>query len=348
MQTQSDKRYLNFSLVMLGDTITNPQAGLSKILDYAIVAYSEKCRRPWKSALVQLLYCMARNKGTALSSAVSAISRRGDVQELAGEVDGAFIGHDAAANYPEAMLDIYSVQELPFTDAEKESLVQWLALNDAASFFGIGIRGHKMILDSAAQARHQQDAHEIKYGNDASASVPFEYFRETWDAMRTATDAPEHTELMRIFRMVCAVRSLIGKKSMVRTTKDMLRARCIGGKSVSVGQAIATNSPAIATELELLQSRKRFDRLLDVGAMRGFYSKLGIDRCIYLSTDPIETIGKAASKMPTSRAEYKRQSKTRRDKIIEARRTDTKGHQGGSIGGSIGGSFNKSFNKAIQ
>jgi hypothetical protein len=119
---------------------------------------------------------------------------------------------------------------------------------------------------------------------------------------------------MRVFRCVAAARSLVGKKHFVGVTKDMLRARMIGGKSPSVAASLAQGAPELKAELDELQSRKRFDRLLTLAASRGFFGKFGKGRRIYLSTedkDPVALAGRVRTRFDRL-TEYRERERTAR------------------------------------
>jgi hypothetical protein len=216
---------------------------------------------------------------------------------------------------------------------EAEALVFWIALRDSASFFGRMILDSEGVVADAREAQAEIENHASEFGPLVSASCPASYFFETAD---NAADP----EAMRLFRMVCAVRSLVGAKKVTGTTKAMLAARCIGAKSPAVAEALASMSEPVREELDALRSRKRFDRILAEGAIRNFYGKLGHGRRVYLSTT--ETDPKRLGALIDGK--FNRQAAYRM-REAEARAA-VKGQQGGSKGGSKGGSFNKPLIKA--
>ena len=127
------------------------------------------------------------------------------------------------------------------------------------------------------------DEHKRRFGALTCCSIDTEYLFETMKSC-TVDDG-------RIFRMVCAVRSLIGAKIFTGTVKDMIRARMVGAKIPHIASILASEDPAIAEEMETLESRKRFDRLMGKCFERGFFCKVAAGRRIYLSTkikDPVE------------------------------------------------------------
>ncbi len=295
MQTQSDKRFLNFPLVMLGDTITNPRDGLDKILNYAIVDYSRHCRRTWKQAFAQIVYCRCRNKDVGFSAKVDKLLRRPDVKDfLGGYTEGGSVVGDcfAAGGYNpndgahSRMIEAIDNSGIEFNDAEQAAIVDCMAVIDAAHYLGFTIVGSiDGINEGASKSRLDLEAFQREHGHDASASIPVEYFKDILNIVRKPDNERNTAAEMRLFRMVAAVRSLIGGKALTGTTKDMLRARCIGGKSPKVASAILKKSPELISESNELKSRWKFDKVLNEGGTRGFYTNVGMYRRIFLSTE---------------------------------------------------------------
>ena len=193
------------------------------------------------------------------------------------------------------------------TDRERQAVVSFVALRDAAHFFGRILTDYDAVTQSAARSRQAASEHESRHGKDATASVPADYLFEMLDSQPTLDD-------MRVFRCVAAARSLVGKKHFVGVTKDMLRARMIGGKSPSVAADMAARSPAIAAELAALSSRKRFDRIFTTAAARGFFGKCGMGRRVYLSIEHKDPVALASCvKTRFDRlTEYKERERTAR------------------------------------
>lgn len=294
MQTQSDKRFLNFPLVMLGDTITNPRDGLDKILNYAIVEYSPHCRRTWQQAFAQIIYCKYRKKGVNFSAKVNKLFRRDDVEAfLEGGYEGgnvldecfAMMGHNAPDGVNNQMIESINDSGVEFNDQEQKAIVDCMAMIDAGHYLGFTLGNIDAVQEGARKARLELLAFQREHGHDASASIPVKYFQDTWNVVQKPDNEQNIITEMRLFRMVAAVRSLIGGKALTGTTKDMLRARCIGGKSPKVASAILKKSPALIKESSELESRWKFDKVLNEGGTRGFYTSVGMYRRIFLSTE---------------------------------------------------------------
>ena len=142
---------------------------------------------------------------------------------------------------------------------------------------------------------------------------------------------------------------MVGKKHFVGVTKDMLRARMIGGKSPSVAASLAQGAPELKAELDELQSRKRFDRLLTLAASRGFFGKVGMGRRVYLSIehkDPVALAGRVRTRFDRL-TEYRERERTARNPQLYTVTLPVFATRRGTIGDTIGGIKGYSFNKSL-
>ena len=291
MQTQSDKRFLNFPLSMLADTVSNPKDGMSKILRYAIVEYSPRCRRTWEQAFAKMVYCKYRKKSVCFSAKINKLIRRDDVKEfLEGEYEGGNIVDDCFAppnddGFEGKLIEAFNDSGVEFDNEEQAAIIDCMAVIDAEDYLGFTGGDIDTVHEGARKARLEIEAFQREHGHDASASIPVKYFQDTWNIVFKPDNEQTTITEMRLFRMVAAVRSLIGEKTMTGTTKDMLRARCIGGKSPKVASAIVKKSPDLIKESTELESRWKFDKVLNEGGTRGFYTNVGMYRRIFLSTE---------------------------------------------------------------
>jgi hypothetical protein len=273
-------KFVNFPLFLIQDTLTDPKDAMEKIACFVLVEYAKRCQRDYKEGLVQACYQAQQKPDLTFSRDVARIMERDDVDEFA------WTHFDPDLPWPIGAKDeSYALfvlkndpTECEMDAAEQAALVAWLALRDSAHYFNRRIHDFDSLFRSSSKAKIKIDKHEQAHGPLAFATCPADYFFETWK--KTAD-----IEAMRLFRCVCAVRSVIGKKPFTGTTKDMLRARMIGAKTPAIAKAMAADSLAIRTELDSLASRSRFDRILTEGAVRKFYCKFGIGRRVYLSTE---------------------------------------------------------------
>ena len=290
-------RYVNFPLVLLSTTYADAKAGLSMIAFYALATYARNRRRTPLDALVQLAYHLLRSPKNDLPKAVRKIAERPVVADVLTSMEGFFGAPEGFVESAKAFLEDC---RLGLSPADGEALVDWLALRDAASFHQCRITGYDLVIGTAQRAGRIVLAHEYDNGRDAPASLPSNYFLEVCNSNPTLED-------MRLLRMVAAVRSLVGAKRFTGSTKDMIRARMLGGKSPAVARGLVERNPDLRAEHEAMQSRYRFDRIIDDGAVRGFYQKVGAGRRVYLSTaakDPAE-LHRMIQKKPALRKAYR-------------------------------------------
>ncbi len=308
----SDKqsRFVNYPISMLAETIADPKRGLTAIACFAFAEYAKHCERDFESAFAQMAY-LARSQNAVLPKAVRAFLARRDVAELVEAISQEAWG-PGAGDYPAGAADMVRDYPPETTDRERQAVVSFVALRDAAHFFGRKITDYDAVTQSAARSRQAVSEHETRHGKDATASVPADYFFEVLDSQPTLDD-------MRILRVVAAVRSLVGAKTVCGSTKAMIAARMIGAKSPVVAADMAARDPAIAAELAALSSRTRFDRISTTAAARRFFGKCGMGRRVYLSVEHKDPVALAACvKTRFSRmAEYK--ERERRARAAEKR-----------------------------
>jgi len=275
--TMNQKKYLNFPIFMLNATITDPRDGMTAIESYSIYSFAMRLSAGCHHALVQAAYVKTRRPDENLPANVRRIMARTDITEFVESCDQeAWLDPDGFTTGATAML---KESDIRLDSDEQASLETWLKLRDALKYFNRIVKNYDGFKRRCEELQTAIDRHASTTGKLAPANVPADYFYET-------LQNPANIEAMRLFRMVCAVRSLIGKKKFTGTTKDMLRARMIGAKTTALAATVAAGNRVIKREMAALQSRKRFDRILTEAAVRGFFTKLGMGRRIYLSTDP--------------------------------------------------------------
>lgn len=320
----SKNRFVNFPLFMIAQTHTTPEQGMRAIANYVIVEFARSCERDYKTAFIQACYQSKRHPELDFPQDVAAIMADPDVAEVAEAVCGEGWSSDGTG-LGEGAMEIIDPVTAGMDADEQEALVKWCALRDAAHFFNHTIHNFDGLIERSKRIKAEIDKHAQAHGPLVSASCPADYFNET--VSKTAD-----VEAMRMFRTVCAVRSLIGSKRFCGTTKDMLRARMIGAKSPAVATTISSQSKAVKTEQDALASRKRFDRILTDGAVRGFYGKYGKGRRVYLSLvvrDPAP-LAAMVQKRFGQRAEY-----LAREAAARGSKGAPRGQHGGQHGGQL-------------
>ena len=303
--SEKQSRFVNYPISMLAETIADPKRGLTAIACFAFAEYAKHCGRDFPAAFAQVAY-LARSKGATMPAAVKALLARRDLTELVEAISQEAWG-PGVDEYQQNAADMVRDYPPETTDRERQAVVEFVALRDAAHFFGREITDYDAVMQSAARSRQAASEHESRHGKDATASVPAGYLFEMLDSQPTLDD-------MRVFRCVAAVRSLVGAKSVCGSTKAMIAARMVGAKSPVVAADMAARSPAIWAELAALSSRKRFDRIFTTAATRGFFGKCGMGRRVYVSVkyqDPVELASCAKTRFDRL-TEYKERERTAR------------------------------------
>jgi hypothetical protein len=269
MPRDEAKRFVNFPLVLLAETITSPEAGMIRLGSFAMVDYADRFCQPTEAeAIVQLAYAARRRE--RLPAALQRAAARDSFAEYVASLDEAWVGNGAGTDFIENAIDLLGNRRELLDDAEAEAAVVWCGTRRAVRFFAEHFTfksSYETLRDRFTDMQRLVDNHQRAHGALCLASVPVDYFKQ---AGLSAGDP----DAMRLFRMVCAVRSLVGKKPFVGTTKNMIRARMIGAKSPAVARALTADSEPLREELDAMGSRKRFDRLMEECTRREFFCRV--------------------------------------------------------------------------
>ena len=299
---------------MLAKTHTDPKNGMKEIEYYCFHTFAKSCRRNWIQAFIQAIYVQHRQKDVRLPYDVKEILERDEIEEYAETVinENWEDGSDFT-RYTEGELlaadDGYFSLGFELSEDEKETLIEWDSLRSAADYFGWRIKGYDYYFSQKTNIFENLSLHEKSFGKLAPASCPMDYFYE-------CQEQTDNIEQMRLFRMVCAVRSMVGGKRFTGTTKDMLRARMIGAKKPATAEAMAAKCETLLNAQKDMEGRKRFDRILQEGAVRGFYTKYGAGRRVYLSTSvkDVDQLAQLADSKRKRHRTYQEQERKARQK----------------------------------
>jgi hypothetical protein len=275
--TTPDKRFLNFPLIMLTKTITEPEKGLHEIICYAIGNYAEKCRPDDPAeALVQAMYVASQRPSEHLPDAVRDILAREDVDSVVEALPENFVGADGSgADFIAGCHEMIEDADIQLDSHEAENLIGWLSWRRAAEYFNRTINNYSGCQNQHDQAAVEIAEHEAQFPPLVWCSVPADY----------AFEVMEHGRGLDLFRCVAACRSIIGRHRFTGTTKTMIRYRMIGAKSKAAASELL-QVEAIRKEYDRLSTRYQFDKTLDSidRERRGFITKIGVARRIWLST----------------------------------------------------------------
>ncbi len=310
---------------------------MQAIMSYCFSSLSERCITNHRTALAQAIYVQHREPNVIFPPDVNRIMWRDEIREFAKTAIGENWG-DGTEFVKNTAYDIELSEDgfgvdaqgaydtdtkIKLSEDDKAALVTFDAWRRAADLLEIRILSYPAHYGLAKSAGAAIRAHEAEFGSLAFASVDAAYFRDC----RKRADDPD---AMRLFRFVCAVRSLIGKKRIVGTTKDMLRARIIGAKNKDVASRMIGRDIDLLAGHEDMKSRKRFDRICDLGATRKFYGKFGKFPFINFS---LELTTPAAIRDLLTAKKEKRTAYRRAEQAARLEGTG-KGHRG-DIGGTL-------------
>jgi len=260
---------------MLADTITTPDAALSEIACFAIVEYAKHCRPDDPTeALIQAAYVKSQRPGELLPVAVERVMCREDIDELAATVPEYFGGTGDGSAFIDNATESINMDGITLDADEAESLLRWVSVCRSASYFNRVVNNHEGIERSHARTWKRCKKHASQFGPMVWCSVPADFAFEVIDGKKD----------LAMFRAVAACRSIIGRHRYTGTTKAMIRCRMIGAKSQAAADALCKTSDTIRDEFDRLGRRRQFDNLLTDAACRGFITKVGMARRIYLST----------------------------------------------------------------
>jgi len=299
-------RFLNVPVCLLAGTVDDPLEGLRNIVIYALITEANSYKLKMNHAIARLAYRLMRDESPTLSTTVQKIAKMDSIQQLRAEAEFAIHnpmegceGESCKKGFQEQMDEAIAIYPPSLTKKQEEDLLTWARLDKAAQFFNIAI--NQAAYDEFQNLylplidRIQTHTQYFKGANksDAIARAPAKFFLEIYLEVRrltqTATpiqDNAKITKLLRLFRMVCAIRGMVGTASYYSTVKKAIAARCVGAKTAEVAALMAAQNPKICEELHALRpDGKTFGTIIELGASRGFYTCLGVreHRCIYLS-----------------------------------------------------------------
>lgn len=299
-------RFLNFPVCMLAGTIDDPLEMLCEIYNYALMTEANSYKLEMNHALARLAYQLMRDESPILSTPVQEIAKMESIQRLRDEAEFAIHnpmegceGESCKKGFQEQMDVAIAINRPSLTKKQEEDLLTWARLDKATQFFKLPLsqlgfdritKRHPLLIERIqAQTQYFKGANK----SDAEARAPVKFFLDTFFAVKrlshTATPVQDNAKIkkiLRLFRMVCAIRGMVGTASYYSTVKKAIAARCVGAKTAEVAALMAAQNPKICEELHALRpDGKTFGTIIELGASRGFYTCLGVreHRCIYLS-----------------------------------------------------------------
>lgn len=340
----STPRYFNFPVSLLEGTLDDAEQGLLDIAFYALGAVVKNYSLKWEDALGRLAYrvrleaepyasksdlhldyWLDHETTPPLSTAVRTLLQQDKKVKALAYRAGAWIRnlsedekrYGNEISYMEGMKWQIAETGIILSESQKSDVLEWARLDKASEFFGypLGIVGYDTIpgrIEAICRTIEDHKRALLKNRTPAPASVRVDFFRDTLELVRsfsrneTSIQGKAQTvKQLRLFRMVCAVRSIVGDSPFYGTTKKIIAARCIGATTGEIAEVMAEQNPRVREELHVLRpAGKTFDTIIKLGRKRRFYVHEGSRerRCIYLSTTA-ETRAQLASLAVRTRKE---------------------------------------------
>jgi hypothetical protein len=157
----------------------------------------------------------------------------------------------------------------------------------------------------------------IKYDSEDLFALSINYLNHNTDLVANSPRASIKYEWiidtingkipLELFRMICAIRSIVGKKKFAITNRKMIVSRMFGLRSSKFTYNLGKKE---SEQYSYYTKRYPFDKLMNNAADRGFFAKIPAHRGYYISKEL--TTDELATKVKTSI--QKKQDKRKREK----------------------------------
>jgi len=162
---------------------------------------------------------------------------------------------------------------------ELDAILKKMSVNDTFKHLCIELYFEKLTNDILGVYHHDFEGFWRKNKHHkTSAKVPIVSIRTDW-----VFDTREGKIPLDLFRIVCAIRSIVGRSEFSKTNKKLITSRMFGLRNY---KAIQTLSDQEKAEREYYMNRYRFNRLINRAVERGFVAKIPAGRGFYVSSNP--------------------------------------------------------------
>jgi hypothetical protein len=265
-----DAKYIPFPLFLISGLPGN----LDEIFDYGIGKFSKMIEYDLGTVYRQVLYAYYRSSLPA--SLLKKINFLAEEEVFIPDEDyNGFTGDGQEFN-PESGIDEFTRAGENDEDF-RQACVDYWQMQQAMKILGLSGGSIDTMQASALKTQKAIDDWEKKGGRDVtvmmSITMMFEFYRKT----KTAYEI----DLLRAF---LSIKSIIGNKELVGTTKDFILTRMTGARKKELLPQML-KKPGIKAVFENYSKRYQIDKLLSELLARGFITgKLAHNRRIYLST----------------------------------------------------------------
>ena len=271
-EDKRNDKYIQFPLCLMQETYRNRKAGLNLILDFGIVNYGMKLNFDISEVARQLLYNYFRRRELiqdCLYESIVDYYEKGFIT-----IDEDYNGfHGNTFDPGDTTQEVINLFDKD-TEFEKNAILNY-QINQAAKLLSIKIGNIDRTIERFQKSNNFKDSFELNYGPDCWPSVKPQQIIEF-------RDSGSDLDLLRAF---IAIKSLIGQKKYIATTRNVILMRMLGCKSkAATDDFVKVNAEAERVFLTYARSSKalryHFDRLLENLLLKGFLTSKIFERRI--------------------------------------------------------------------
>lgn len=283
MEKNKEYAYIQFPLCLLQETFKDLCDGLNLILSYGIVNYAMKLPYKMDAVAKQVCYSWYRQRNVMETSITRKIYKAIDDETFTEDSD--YNGFAGNKFDPDENIDELSRLFDTNPGFKKECILHYqIYLATSRNHLNIENGHYDLWIQKYNQALSIKQKFESKYGPDAMPTIKVLILFDFRDKYQSQID---------LFRGIVSIKSLIGLKQYIATTRNVILMRMTGCKSQSALDYLLLNSKK-AKEFHEMYSRSdkalryHFDKLFSELLTRGFIkSKIferSVSRKIFIST----------------------------------------------------------------
>lgn len=283
MENVKEYGYIQFPLCLLQETFMDINNGLNMILSYGIINYAGKLPYETASVAKQVCYSWYRNRDILQSSITRKIYKAIDEETFTEDVD--YNGFAGDTFYPDENIDELSRLFSSNPSFKKDCILQYqINLASSQNHLSLILGPYDATIREYNQALFIKQKFEAKYGPDVMPTIKAKVLIDFRDKYQSQID---------LFRGIISIKSLIGFKKYIATTRNVILMRMTGCKSLSaMDSLLSKNKKAKEFHEKYFRSDKalryNFDKLFYELLTRGFIrSKIferSVSRKIFIST----------------------------------------------------------------
>lgn len=246
----------------------NDRIGLLRIAAFSMMELSEKMKVNKSAVANQIVYLYYRDTSALPKKIRKRIDEMIEDERMIEDED--YHGFAGATFTPEqeneGMMKEFNTDEefyLQCLDVYRE--------HQAISLLNLNKRLNFQELNKQATAFIRQ--HETTHGPDAWTSVNTNLLYNTYN---------QEAEINH-FRLIAAVKSVVGKRNFNDTYKSVLLCRMFGCKKQGILTTLFETNPELKAKHEYLSRRRQWERLIDTAEEKGYFSYYSTGRQFFVS-----------------------------------------------------------------